>query len=179
MKKAISLVVFLSCLSQLCYGVTEEERKANWDKLREIKSQTSLVLHPQKGEITRGPNIVEPGDDLSSHFSEVYLLRIVDPEDNEFYKIHITALHRGDQWMNYTLAARKTGSGLKLSALSREERTDSDGNTLREEQLELAISFLDLANNIGGRGLDILLIGETRQEIHISSLYLLAMMQSI
>ena len=71
MKKAISLVVFLSCLSQLCYGVTEEERKANWDKLREIKSQTSLVLHPQKGEITRGPNIVEPGDDLSSHFSEL------------------------------------------------------------------------------------------------------------
>lgn len=81
--------------------------------------------------------------------------------------------------MNYKLAARKTGSGLKLSALSREERTDSEGNTMREEQLELAISFLDLANNIGGRGLDILLLGETRQEIHISSLYLLAMMQSI
>ncbi|WP_461516892.1 hypothetical protein [Porticoccus sp.] len=179
MRKAISLLVFLTCLSQLCYGVSEEERRATWDKLREIKSQTSLTLHPSQGEITRGANMVEPGEELAKNFSEIYLLRIVDPEDNEYFKLHVTALHQGDEWLNYTRAALKSGGQKKLTELSRQKLCEDNGSCQREEQLEVAISFEDIANNIGGRGLDIVLLGETRQEIHISSLYLLAMMQSM
>ena len=179
MRKAISLLVFLTCLSQLCYGVSEEERRATWDKLREIKSQTSLTLHPQNGEITRGGNLVQPGDELSQHFSEIYLLRIIDPEDNEYFRLHVTALHKGDDWLNYTRAALKSGGQKKLTELSRQELCENNASCQREEQLEVAISFEDMANNIGGRGLDIVLLGETRQEIHIPSLYLLAMMQSM
>lgn len=179
MKKAISLLVFLTCLSQLCYGVSEEERKANWDKIRQIKRDTTLVLHPTQGEVTSSPNIAEPGSELAQHFSAIYLIRIIAPDDREIYKLDITARYRGEQWLNYQLAARKEGGGLKLKTVSRQENCDSAGSCLREERVEVALSFVDLANNIGGRGLDIVLRGEQDRDIHISSLYLLAMMQTM
>lgn len=179
MKKIISILLLLGSFSHLSYAVTDEVRKANWDKLYAIKEQTSLTLHPTQGEITQGANMVEPGEELAKNFSEIYLLRIVDPEDNEYFRLHVTALHKGDKWLNYTRAALQSGGQKKLTGLSRQELCEGNGSCQREEQLEVAISFEDIANNIGGRGLDIVLLGETRQEIHISSLYLLAMMQSM
>ncbi|MEZ5528414.1 MAG: hypothetical protein R3E57_00490 [Porticoccaceae bacterium] len=179
MKKAISLLVFLTSLSQLCYGVSEEERRATWDKLRQIKEQTSLTLHPQQGEVTKGANLVEPGNDLSVHFSEIYLLRIVDPEDNEIYKLHITALYMSQQWANYSKVREKDGSAMSLTVLSRLEPSNKLSAGKKEEQLEVNMGIEDLANHLG-QGLDIVLSGETdEQNIHIPSIYLLAMMQSM
>jgi|GEM_PF-2329053 len=179
MKTAISILLLLSCFSQFCYAASEEERKNKWDKLREIKGETTLILDPKLGEITRSPNMVEPDSNLAEHFSSIHLVMIVDPDNQQKFKLDMIASYRRDQWINYYLAARKEGGRMALKKLSREENCDSGPGCLRQEHLEVSLSFMDLFNNIDGHGLDIVLRGEEDTDVHISRLYLLAMMQSM
>ena len=179
MKTAISMLLLLSCFSQFCHAASEEERKNKWDKLREIKRGTTLILHPQLGEVTRSPNMVEPGSKLAENFSAIHLVMVVDPDNQQKFKLDMNASYLRDQWMNYYLAARKEGDRMALKKLSREEDCHSGPGCLRQERLEVSLSIMDMFNNIDGHGLDIVLRGEEDTDVHISSLYLLAMMQSM
>ncbi len=159
--------------------IAADETTIDWSSAKEIKSLIKLKLEPQNGEVTYGPNFAFSDKLISDKFSEVYLSRIVDPEDEEHYVLFITTLHNEKNWRAYNQAARKNGDALSIVTISRtEDVTNNDKIYKHEERLAIKMGFIEFADS-SSIGLDLIISGNKTDNIKIPSSYFLAMLQTM
>lgn len=178
--KLMSQILSLFFYSSLSISaVAIDETTIDWGSAKEIKSLIELKLHPQNGEVSQGPNFAVSDKSLSDDFSEIYLARVIDPEDEEFYILFITAHHNDPHWRTYNVATKKDGSKLSIATLSKNRDVSVNDVTYKyEERLAVTLTFIDFADS-STAGLDLTISGKKSNQIIIPSVYFLAMLQSM
>ncbi len=159
--------------------IAADETTIDWSSAKEIKSLIKLKLEPQNGEVTYGPNFAFSDKALSDKFSEIYLSRIVDLEDEEHYVLFITTHHNEKHWRAYNRAARKNGDTLSIVTISKtEDASINDVIYKYEERLAIKMGFIEFADS-SSIGLDLIISGNKTDNIKIPSSYFLAMLQTM
>lgn len=159
--------------------IAADETTIDWSSAKEVKSLIKIKLEPQNGEVTYGPNFALADKALLNKFSEIYLSRIVDPEDEEFYVLFITARHNETNWLAYKTATRKDGANFSIVTLSRNEDVTNNSVLYKyEERLAISLGFIEFADS-SSIGLDLIISGNKTDNIKIPSSYFLAMLKTM
>ena len=163
----------------LAYAETPKETSINWASSKEIKDHIVLTLESKKGEVAYGPNFALSNDALGENFSEIYLVRSTNLDDDEQYTLYITALYNDDDWRNYTGAASAGGDKLPLVTLSKTGPTCNDTVTCKyEEELAVSMDFFDVVDAMTS-SFQLTLTGNRTDHIKIPGSYFRAIMQTI
>ena len=179
MKIIIQIFAFFILGTSQIWAETPEEATINWSSAKEIKGLIKLVLDPEDGEVTTGPNFAYSDKSLSNNFSEIYLSRVVNPKDEEFYTLFITALYNDQDWRAYNLAIDKEGQKFPMVTLSKNENVSRDNATYKyEEKLAITLDFIIFAD-ASTSGLELTISGNKTSQIKIPPGYFLAMLQSM
>lgn len=172
----LALFVLATLHTQL---IAADETTIDWSSAKEIKELIEFKLEPKNGEVSSGPNFAFSDKALSDKFSEIYLSRIVDPEDEEHYVLFITAHHNEKNWRAYKTAARKDGDSFSIVTLSKHEDVTNNNVLYKyEERLAISMGFIEFADS-SSIGLDLIISGNKNDNIKIPSSYFLAMLQSM
>ena len=163
----------------LAYAEAPKETSIDWASSKEIKDHIVLTLDPKKGEVAYGPNFAHSDKALAKSFSEIYLVRSINLDDDEKYTLYITALYNDDDWRNYTGAATAGGDKLPLVTLSKTAPTCNDKVTCKyEEKLAVSMDFFDVVDSITS-SFELILTGKRTDRIKIPGSYFRAIMQTI
>ncbi len=176
--KQISILFVLATMNT--WVVASEEATINWTSVEEIKDLMELQLHPEYGEVTYGPNFALSDRLLLANFSNIYLVRVVDPEDEESYMLYITVVHNDDDWRIYE-HAKKGRSILPLAVLAKNKDILVDNITYKfEEKLAIAFDFADIIDAaFSGTYVDLTISGKKNNNIKIPSSYFQAVLQTM
>ncbi len=179
MKLITQLLTLFVLVTLHVQSIAADETTIDWSSAKEIKELIEFKLDPKNGEVSYGPNFAFSNKLLSDKFSEIYLSRIVDPEDEEHYLLFITAYHNEKDWRAYTTATRKDGDNFSIVTLSKnEDVTNHDALYKYEERLAISLGFIEFADS-SSIGLDLIISGNKIDNIKIPSAYFLAMLQSM
>ena len=163
------------------WAANADETTIDWSSTEQIKGLIELNLHPEHGEVSYGPNFAKSDRILLKDYSEIYLARVVAPDDEEFYTIYITVNHNDDDWRAYQTATKKDGHKLPLTTLAKNENVSSDKITYKyEERLAVSMHFIDFADAaFAVSPFELTISGNKTDNIKIPNGYFLAMMQSM
>lgn len=183
MKHAFKTIIFLGLAFTLQAQAnpdssSESEQSINWASEKDIGKHIEFRLEKEHGEVTYGPNFAYSNTDLSDHFSEIYLTRLIDHKGADHYALYITAQYNDSDWRSYENAANKQGNKLPLVTLSKNENVCENTSCRYEERLAIPLSFLYFFDG-ATMGLDVTLSGSRTNQINIPIAYFKAMMNSI
>lgn len=155
------------------------ETTIDWTSAEEVKSLIVLKLDPQQGEVTYGPNFALSDNSLMEKYSEIYLTRIIDPKNEEFYLLFVTAHHNDKDWHSYDMATKKDGEKLSLKTIARNENVSANNVDYKhEERLLISMTFIDFADAFDF-GLELTINGSQTNTLMIPATYFRAMLQSM
>jgi hypothetical protein len=174
----LALFILGTCQS---WAADADETTIDWGSTEAIKGLIELNLHPTHGEVSYGPNFAKSDRTLLKNFSEIYLARVVAPDDEESYTIFITVVHNDDDLRTYKTATKKDGQKLSMATLTTNENVSSDNMTYKyEERLAVSMHFVDFADAAFSTSpFEVTISGNKTDVIKIPNGYFLAMMQSM
>lgn len=179
MKLITPILAFLILGTLNAWAEQPNESTINWKSSKEIKALIELKLDPKKGEVTYGPNFAYSDKSLLENYSEIYLTRVVAPDDEETYQLFVTAHYNDQDWRSYNTAIKKDGAKLDLVTLSKNENVTENNVVYKyEEQLLITMTFIDFADAFSG-GLNLTISGNQTDKIEIPGSYFQAMLQSM
>ena len=179
MKLITSILTTLTLLSLNAWAESSNETTIDWKSAKEVKSLVVLKLDPQLGEVTHGPNFARSDEALLAKYSEIYLTMSLNPNNEEFYTLFITAHHNDKDWHSYDTAKRKDGDKLDLQTLAKNENVSVNNVDYKyEERLAISMSFIDFADGFDF-GLELTISGNQTDTLMIPATYFRAMMQSM
>lgn len=179
MKLIASTLTVLILVTVNAWAEAPNETTIDWKLVKEVKSLVELKLDPELGEVTYGPNFALSDNLLMEKYSEIYLTRRIDPKDEEFYTLFITAHHNDQDWHSYDTATNKDGEKLVIKTITKNENVSVNNVDYKhEEQLLITMTFLDFATGYDF-GLELTISGNQTDKLMIPATYFQAMMLSM
>jgi len=179
MKLSTSILATLTLLSLNAWAETTEETTIDWKLANEVKSLIVLKLDPQLGEVTYGPNFARSDEALLEKYSEIYLTMSINPENEEFYTLFVTAHDNDQDWHSYDTATNKDGDKLGIETIVKNENVSVNNVDYKhEEQLQISMTFIDFADGFDF-GMELTISGNQADKLMIPATYFRAMLQSM
>jgi hypothetical protein len=155
------------------------ETTIDWKSAKEVKSLVELKLNPELGEVSYGPNFALSDNLLMEKYSEIYLTRRIDPKNEEFYTLFVTAHDNDQDWHSYDTATKKDGEKLGIKTIAKNENVSVNNVDYKhEEQLLITMTFIDFADGFDF-GLELTISGNQADKLMIPATYFRAMLQSM
>lgn len=179
MKLVIKIFMLLFLSPSITLAEQPDETTIDWKSTEEIGSLIKIKLYPTKGEVTYGPNFAYSDKSLLDNYSEIYLTRVVDPENEESYTLFLTTHHNDEDWRAYDSVHKKDGTELKFVTIAtNKDVTDNNVSYKYEEKLAIKMSFIDVADAFSS-GMLLTINGSQPSKLLIPGSYFLAMLQSL
>jgi len=179
MKLITSILATLTLLTSNAWAESPNESTIDWKIAKEVKSLVVLKLDPQLGEVTYGPNFARSDEALLAKYSEIYLTMSINPKNEEFYTLFVTAHDNDQDWHSYDTATKKDGEKLDLQTIARNENISVNNVDYKhEEQLLISMSFIDFVDGFDF-GMELTITGNQEEKLMLPATYFRAMMQSM
>ncbi len=178
--KLITSILSLLILGTLnAWAETPDESTIDWKSAKEVKSLIVLKLDPQLGEVTYGPNFARSDEALFAKYSEIYLTMSINPKNEEFFTLFVTAHDNDLDWHSYDTATKKDGEKLGIKTIAKNEDVSVNNVVYKhEEQLLISMSFIDFVDGFDF-GMELTISGNQADKLMIPATYFRAMMQSM
>jgi len=179
MKLIASTLTALFLVTVNAWAEAPNETTIDWKLAEEVKSLVELKLDPELGEVTYGPNFALSNNLLMEKYSEIYLTRRIDPKNEEFYTLFVTAHDNDQDWHSYDTATKKDGEKLGIKTIAKNENVSVNNVDYKhEEQLQISMTFIDFADGFDF-GLELTISGNQADKLMIPATYFRAMLQSM